>query len=231
MTESDFVKSLISAHGIYEKLGLSTGIQVPASLPPNKEFNKISFDKSSDYCDIYFCGLKNNYLNFILNDLTYFQFSRTNETEVRYAFYPSPFDELEIANIKKFTDLKEKQLIDDETFSALIEKMNNNNKRPLIRYEYSASQYKKIKHPTSHLHIGHYGEDRWCVERFLTPYAFALQIAKMYFSDLWEIFTESDDPTQRKNECDSELVNARNNCAITPATNFHSDERAHFYFA
>lgn len=231
MKESDFVKSLISAHDIFQRLGLSTGIQVPTSLGINTEFNKVSFNKSADYCDIYFCGLKNNHLNFILKDLTYFQFSRSSDTEVRYAFYPSPFDELAIEKINKITEAKNKQLIDEETFSTIIEGIENNYKRPLIRYEYSTSQYKKIKHPTSHLHIGHYGEDRWCVERFLTPYAFALQIAKMYFSELWEIFTEDDDPEQRKNECDSELVKAKNSCAITPVTNFHNDERAHFYFA
>jgi hypothetical protein len=130
--------------------------------------------------------------------------------------------------LKKYQDARDGGYLDDESFSCAIEALPLNNRRPVLRYEYSDSQYRKIRHPISHLHIGTYGEDRWSVEKFLTPYAFCLQIAKMYFGEHWEALTEEEGPI-RKNPFDDCLVAEKASCLMPPIERFCSDERQHFF--
>ena len=229
MTESDFKKSINLTYSLYDMLGRSRAFLVPYSLSPNSKFNAIALDAESAYEDIYFCGLRENQLNFILNDMTFFQFSRDSEKETRYAFYPSPFSQKSISLMENYVSDRDAGYIDDEEFSQALESLPRNSRRPALRYEYSDSQYKKVKHPLSHLHIGIYGEDRWSFERFLTPYAFGLQVAKMYFGSDWECLTDGEHGN-RNNELDDILISEKAKCAMAPVDKYCEVEKKHFSF-
>jgi hypothetical protein len=230
MNESNFIKSIKKSYELFDNLGLSRSFTVPSSLNVNEAFNRLALDTSTNYQDLFFCGLKIGQYNFILKDLTYFQFSRKSEDDVRYAFYPSPFDPSVLKVIDQLTRARDIDVLDDEAFAVSIESLELNYRRPVIRYDYSPKQYKPVKHPTSHLHVGTYGEDRWCVERFLTPYAFSLQIAKMYFGDYWEALTVEEKDGTRRNELDDYLYAERSACKITPLDKFGSSDKKHFFF-
>lgn len=228
MNEADFNRSLKQGCDLFQELGLMRAFLVPNSLPTNARFNQIALDTERPYEEVFFAGLKEGQLNFILGDLTYFQFSRESATEARYAFYPSPFSASSVVLLRKYLEVRDNGWLDDESFQHAIEALPINNRRPVLRYEYSESQHKKIRHPISHLHIGTYGEDRWSVEKFLTPYAFCLQVAKMYFGEHWEALTEEDGPL-RRNPFDAYLVAEKAACLISPIERFCDDERQHFF--
>jgi hypothetical protein len=229
MTEQDFKRSINKGHELFNELGLSRAFQLPTSLPISSNFNRVALDLESKYSDIFFCGLKENHLNFILKDLTYFQFSRDSNTEVRYAFYPSPFSQGSIKTLEALTQARDKGILDEEAYGYAIESLPTNSRRPILRYEYSAKQYKRVKHPISHLHIGTYGEDRWSFERLVTPYAFCLQVAKMYFGEYWEALTEEDEvKNSRINPFDSYLTTEKQECPINPIDKYCEIEQRHF---
>lgn len=230
MNEAKFTKSINSSFQLYTDLGLARSFQVPASLSVNLEFNRLALNTITPYPDLFFSGLKLNQFNFILKDLSYFQFSR-NMNDVRYAFYPSPFDPKMLKVLDELTNALDSNTLEDEAYNVCIESLPSNYCRPVIRYDYSPDQYKPVKHPTAHFHIGTFGEDRWCVERLLTPYAFALQMAKMYFGEYWEALTEEDDNERRSNEFDRLLNEERSACKITPIEKFSSIDQSHFYFS
>lgn len=228
MNEANFNRSLKQGNDFFQELGLMRAFLVPHSLLPNYRFNQIALDTERPYEEVFFAGLKEGQLNFILNDLTYFQFSRDSEIEARYAFYPSPFSANSIVLLKKYLEALDNGWLDNEAFLHAIEALPSNNRRPVLRYEYSDSQYRKIRHPISHLHIGTYGQDRWGFEKFITPYAFCLQVAKMYFGEHWEALTEEDGPV-RNNQFDDYLVAEKAACLMPPIERFCDDERQHFF--
>jgi len=229
MTEAEFKKSIGQTYNLYDMLGRSRAFLVPYSLSPNSRFNEVALDAESAYEDIYFCGLRENQLNFILNDMTFFQFSRDSEKETRYAFYPSPFSQESISLMGSYIKDRDEGYLDDEEFSQALESLPRNSRRPVLRYEFSDSQYRRVRHPLSHLHIGVYGEDRWSFERFLTPYAFGLQVAKMYFGSDWESLTQGEE-SERHNELDDMLISEKKRCAMAPIDKYCDIEKQHFSF-
>ena len=231
MTEGDFRNSLKRAHDLFHEFGLIRVFTMPLSLGVNAEFNAVALDKDCSYPDVYFKGLKLAHYNFQLRDYSYFQFSHTSPDNLRYAFYPSPFGNKQLANISKLTAALDEGALDFETYCVAIEGLEINYRRPLIRYDYSSEQYLPVKHPTSHLHLGTFGEDRWPLERRLTPIAFALLIAKLFFGEYWEAVTDETTDSCRTNEFDNMLIAEKALCAITPIEKFLDVERNMFFIA
>lgn len=231
MNEKEFVKSLHAAHKFYaDQLGLADILAGPTSLSVNKDFNRIALDTDVPYTDIFFAGLRMGQYNFTLVDYSYFQFSFENSDDLRYAFYPSPFTSGALDQINQLqTVLVDREAADVELLMNFAEAMAVNYSRPLVRYEYNIEQYVVGNHPVSHFHIGTYGDDRWVAQKRLTPMAFVLLIAKLYFRSYWEAVTDITNE-RRENEFDLILEKERDGCALTPGEKF-SCELKSFYLA
>lgn len=231
MNEKAFVRSLLASHDFFSRqFGLAEPLAGPTSLPANTEFNRIALDTERPYTDVFFAGLKLGQYNFALTDFSYFQFSYTSEEDVRYAFYPSPFTTDALAQIAQLQQrLGARDAADVEMLMTFAESQPVNYRRPVVRYEYNVEQYDAGIHPVSHIHIGTYGDDRWVLQPRLTPLAFALVIAKLYFRPHWEAVTEGEGE-KRTNEFDHLLEKERGVCAPTPDDKFAHEIRA-FYMA
>ena len=76
----------------------------------------------------------------------------------------------------ELTDIEYQQLINEAEFILDI---------PLIRYDYSPSQYDEKFHPASHFHIGFHSDNRWPVAKVLNPLIFFIKIISMYYKSVW----------------------------------------------
>lgn len=231
MTPAAFNQSIAASYRLYDDLGLARTFRLPHSLPVNPGFNAVALDTSAPYPDVFMAALRLGHYNFQLRDFSVFQFSMSGPDELRLCFYPSPFGPKEFAQVQVLTDTMDAGGIDFESYCYFIESLDFNARRPLIRYEHSRMQYQPGLHPASHMHIGTYGEDRWVCERRLSPQAFSLMIARLYFSDHWEVLTEDIPPHGRTNELDRQYVAAKTACALSEADLFGPHERGQFYFS
>jgi hypothetical protein len=222
---------MIKSFAVYEGMGEISRCNSLASLPVNKSFNSLALDTSVPYPDVFFHGLKLDHYNFQLQDYSFFQFSYNSENDIRYAFYPSPYGPSELAQIQELKGMLEHDEIDAEAYTTFIQEINKNYSRSLIRYEYNTDQYRPGVHPASHFHIGTHGEDRWTVEKRLTPLAFSLLIGKLYFSHHWECLTVFNHENIRlSNEFDSQLLREKAICSVTPGEKFTIHDKSTFYF-
>lgn len=187
MTRGEFEASIRAISSFFSERDAIESTVYPVSLPRSQEFNKRALT-TQDYNVIYQAGLSLSHYNFILRDLAYFQFSHTSAVEWALAFYPNPRLTGSADALAKFNDLKgelDRDEIDDEEFSLLVSSLEVRNYVPRVRFEYSERQYKQVKHPAAHFHIGMSGEDRWASSRKLSPRTFGMLIAKHYYPDLW----------------------------------------------
>ncbi|MDH1334562.1 DUF2290 domain-containing protein [Comamonas thiooxydans] len=230
MTDAEFARSIGKAYELFASLGIERSFRQPGSLPVNQEFNTLALDTTVLYEDVYVCALRLGHFNLQLRDFSFFQFSK-NGDDLRLCFYPSPFGMQEFLKIKRVTEQLDLGAIDFETYCFFLEGVSFNAQRPLIRYEYSTSQYQCGVHPASHFHIGTYGDDRWVCERILTPLAFSHLVGKLYFAADWEAVTEELETGDRMNEFDAAYFRERTNCALSAAAHFGMHERGQFYFA
>lgn len=231
MTPASFSLSINASHRLYDQLGLVRTFRSPYSLPPHPDFNRIALDTSVPYPEVFMCALKLGQFNIQLRDFSFFQFSLSGSDDTRLCFYPSPFGPREFGQVKALTETLDTGGLDFETYCYFIENLDFNARRPLVRYEHSQSQYVRGRHPVSHFHIGTYGEDRWPCERCLSPQAFSIMIAKLYFSEDWEALTEEIPTTGRSNELDRLYASTKAACAVSAIEHFGQDERGQFYFA
>ena len=153
------------------------------------------------YQEIYDYIAVNNQYNLMLTDNSCFQFSESrnasNEQELRYAYYPNPYQFVEFKDhVKVAQELFDQGEITYSEYEQLLNECNFTHHIPVLRYDYSPSQYNANFHPASHFHIGFNSENRWPVSKVLTPYLFFLKILSMYYSDIWtKNFTNYPDKT------------------------------------
>lgn len=159
------------------------------SLQVYSELKKLC-KTSPYYREIYDYIIDYNQYNISLIDQGCFQFSESRnsegEQELRYAYYPNPYQFIdfkkEVKSIQELfdngelTDIEYQQLINEAEFILDI---------PLIRYDYSPSQYDEKFHPASHFHIGFHSDNRWPVAKVLNPLIFFIKIISMYYKSVW----------------------------------------------
>ncbi|QRM55107.1 DUF2290 domain-containing protein [Sinorhizobium sp. BG8] len=187
MTRDDFNASIRAIHAFFESEEFLEHTVYLVALPRSEDFNKTSLT-SRDYGVVYEKGLSLSHYNFILKDLAYFQFSHDSGGDWALAYYPNPRVSGSPDALAEFNELKdalERDEINDEEYSSLISSLNVGNYIPRVRFEYSESQYKRVRHPGAHFHIGMSGDDRWASSRKLSPRSFGMLIAKHYYPDLW----------------------------------------------
>ena len=175
MNDNEFIKSIRQVWNCLECLELGETFSHPVSLHPSEKFRDAAYDVCCSYENLYLVGLRNRDYNILLNDYSYFQFYKSQESAYRFAYYPNPklgpsVDAM--ATLRDYGELVEDEIQDIEEFLLLVDDRSYAQHPPLIRYEYSPDQYKEFIHPTSHFHLGHHAENRWPMSKILTPSAF-----------------------------------------------------------
>lgn len=155
------------------------------SLEVSKQYKKASLTEKS-YKKIYDIAVENFDFNVMLNDGAFFQFTEFGEDkELRLAYHPSPYQYVEYAGHEKAAlSLLESEDITLEEYEQLLIEEIFTYDIPPIRYDLSFSQYKEQTHPTAHMHVGFFSENRWPVRRVLNPFTFVLFILKTYYQNI-----------------------------------------------
>jgi hypothetical protein len=236
MKQQNFDRGIVRAMGICIKLGLEPKMLCPISLKVNKNFNKVALVSGSTHEEIYFAGLDEGYYNVILNDFSYFQFSfrelkpepgkpkLSYPYDIRMAFYPNPMNADTYSDTPDSpTDLLQtyhQYYIDDEwTFEeytqALCE-LRANITTPILRYDLSEEQHKRINHPIAHLHLGVNNSSRIATNKVFTPELFTTFVLSNFYREKWELLSGSD------LTLDLDYKRAKSNCA-TIKSDFYCD--------
>ncbi|MDW9364090.1 DUF2290 domain-containing protein [Sinorhizobium meliloti] len=237
MTRDEFNASIRAIHNFFDSENFVESTVYLVNLPRSEEFNQTSLT-TLDYNSVYEVGLSLSHYNFVLKDLAYFQFSHSAENEWALAYYPNPRVSGSPDALVEFNELKDaadRGEIDDEEFSSLASGLHVGYYIPRVRFEYSESQYRRVRHPGAHFHIGMSGEDRWASSRKLSPRTFGLLIAKLYYPDLWwknsrfSLAEEDQElPRNIENCVDEKLVSSIRNDGVSQS--FSAFERLTFHF-
>lgn len=233
MDRSGVQRGIMRTWEFAETLQLAEAFANAAPLPLSVEFRDLIFSGESTYKDIYLCGLRLSHYNILLTDYSFFQFSFESTDNVRYAFYPNPFitglsDELEV--FKRRRDLAAAEMITHEEYLALLDGDIRVSGVPMFRYENAPGQRKKFAHPCSHFHIGFHSENRWALNRLLTPFAFSMLVFKAYYGNQW-ISLGARDNSDIENEFEEILIGEKDNCRLISHELFEQIEQRSFHFS
>jgi hypothetical protein len=200
-----------------------------ASLEVNEEFRDLVLSDERSYITVYLSGINLSHYNFLLTDYSYFQFSWSPSDSVRYAYYPNPF-EGSGADFKRWRELVESDLITQDEYLSILRDARLDPRVPLLRYEYAPDQYKQLHHPCSHLHIGHQADNRWALNRLLTPRAFTLLILKHYYGAVWRDIGR-DESDECGNSFETALIDEKTNCRPIRDALFSALEARSFFLS
>ena len=184
---SEFNRNVVKVIELADKLGLLFQAGAAASLNASYEV-KTTTRKATSYSEVYDVITGQQEFNLMLSDRSIFQFTETKKNEdLRLVYYPNPYqfveyqsirkEALELLNSQEFTEVEYEQYISETDFSCDV---------PVIRYDLSIEQHCEYYHPAAHFHIGFYAENRWPVDRILTPLAFFLKILANYYPSTWK---------------------------------------------
>ncbi len=231
MNIADFRKSLRAVAAHLDSLGLLQQQKPCLSLRPSIEFLRAVRD-DLPYSQLFLVGLEHGDYNFLLCDSSYLQFAldeRDGESTLRYAFLPNPIE------VESYEDFLRSNGIDvEEVGSEFLEYYEDFarsqpvvHRVPTIRYELDRRSYAELRHPCAHFHLGTHGENRWPVARVLTPLAFSLHIAKMFYGSAWARHFDS---SSGINPLDDRLSEEKLHCAELSESYFSARERRHLFF-
>jgi hypothetical protein len=214
-------------------LDLGETISSPAPLGVNAEFRDIALSAESSYVQVYRAGLRLSHYNFLLSDLSFFQFSHAGDDELRFAYYPNPFiSSANVARVGLLKDLRfalQAEEIDSEEYLQILSELRPEIRAPSIRYEFAPKAYREFSHPCSHLHIGHHADNRWALNRMLGPLAFTLLILKHYYRVEWDSHWKVVGD-KRENDLEIRLIAERANCPQIDLAYFSPSEARSFAF-
>lgn len=203
------------------------------SLKASAEFKKIS-RQAQRYHQIYDSGSKNQDFNIMLKDHSFFQFTeKIEQKDIRLAYYPNPYSFIEYQNDVKTAEsmLANGELTPTE-FEQLISEGNLTFDIPIIRYDLSAEQYCPKYHPAAHLHVGFRAENRWPVNRILSPFAFFLKILFLYYPHTWKEKGEyQKDKTEKGNKFEESYIKELSFCNKLNADLFNGTEHKRLHFS
>jgi hypothetical protein len=214
-----------------EELGLAETFSNPGCLEVSEEWRDLTLKDDTTYVKLYLRGLSLSHYNFCLKDYSFFQFGWEERNVVRYAFFPNPFvtNQSAVEDFKRRQELVESGLLTLEEYLALLRDSPPEGRVPLLRYENAPAQWKELRHPCSHLHVGYHAENRWAVSRILTPLAFTMFVAKQYYIAEWR--TCGDDESQPGgNRFEGVLIGERSQCYALGDDCFSELERQSFHF-
>lgn len=187
MSREGFNASVRATARLLEDSGLREATVCEVSLPASSKFNGLCLT-SKNYPAIYDLGLSLSHYNVLLKDFSYFQFSYVDPDEYALAYYPNPRlsgSQEAVDQYKELERERDEGSLTDEEFSELASEIPARTYIPRVRFEYSASQYRNVRHPAAHFHVGMSGEDRWPSSRKLSPSTFTLLMVRLYMPDAW----------------------------------------------
>jgi hypothetical protein len=182
----------------------------------------VAFDTDITYAELYRTGLANLDYNILLADLSYFQFHCSEagiRPGVRYAFLPNPYPVIRFAD---FCDAQS-SMAEDATYEHYLQHLSEMDERiraPLLRFDLAIEDYVPLEHPAAHMHIGHHEENRWPCARVITPHAFVLLVAKLYYPSAW---------AKCRNQSDAALALEKASCVALASDLFSPDEERQFF--
>jgi hypothetical protein len=229
MDRRDIQNGIFRSWQFVESMDLGETFASGAPLEVRPEFRDLVLRSETDYVTIYLAGMNWSFYNFVLFDFSFFQFSWSSDQSVRYAYYPNPFSS-KVEDLKRRKELVEAGMITEEENLVILREEGIDPRTPLIRYEYAPEQYKELLHPCSHFHIGHHDDNRWALNRILSPLAFTLLILKHYYGPTWkESGTDESDPNGNKYE--TGLIEAKVECRLIGDDRFSAIEARSFFFS
>lgn len=207
------------------------------SLIATAEFKKMA-RSSTSYRKLYDTGTIYQDFNFMMIDKSFFQFTRTKvlnkitkaeEFDLRLVYYPNPYKFVEYQENKLIVEkMYENHEISLEEYQQFLAEEFFTSDIPLIRYDFSKSQYCENYHPTAHFHIGFHAENRWPVRRELTPMAFMLKILMHYYTKWWK---ELGDNGSDENHLTKLYREEITRCKLIEETYFSSLEEGRLHFS
>ena len=219
MNKSEFLSSIRGTWELLNKrLKIADAIINTGSLSVDQGFNAVALDRSSSYERIYRSALSRSYYNIILNDEALFQFSWASSSSWRLAYLPNPWLTGYPHGLETRREAQTMVELGDltlEEFDEVMASLDVSNAVPPIRYEYALDQHREVLHPAAHFHIGRHTENRWAVNRRLSPKAFCMLVAAQYYNESWNSlssFAYEDVP-----DCiDAEFIATLNDCGVVP---------------
>lgn len=226
MEQKNFDSGIVRAMEICTRLNLEPRMVAPVSLKVNKNFNNVALMSGATHEEIFFAGLNEGYYNFILNDFSYFHFSfrevksqpgkpqLSYPYEIRMAFYPNPM------NTSTYTDSPDsptdllqtyhQYYLEDEwsfeEYTQALCELRSNITTPILRYDLSEDQHKRITHPIAHLHLGVNNSSRIATNKVFTPELFTTFVLSNFYRVQWELTSGSD------LKLDIEYLRTKSNC-------------------
>lgn len=187
MVSQSFNQNIRETIALAEKFGLlfQAGASVSLATPPEVKF--IS-RRAASYREVYDAIISFQSFNLMLDDRSFFQFTEVEANrDVRLAYYPNPYqfaeylserrEIIQLLDSQEITDIEYEQFTSEAVFTSDI---------PVIRYDLSLNQHCKFYHPAAHFHIGFHADNRWPVDRVLTPKAFFLKTLYNYYQNKWK---------------------------------------------
>jgi hypothetical protein len=229
MHRHDIEKGIFRSWDCVKSMDLGETFANGAPLEVRSEFRDLILRSDTDYVTVYLAGITWSHYNFVLSDYAFFQFSWFRDESARYAYYPNPFAS-NAEDFKRRRELVEAGMITEEENLVILRDEGIDPRAPLIRYEYAPTQYKALSHPASHFHIGHHDDNRWAVNRVLTPLAFTLLILKHYYGPAWRE-TGSDEADSLGNRYETRLTEAKVECRPIGDDFFSSVEERSFFMS
>lgn len=232
MNEVDFVRSISRLWEILRIVKLDESFSNPSSLKGSGEFLAAVFDPKSTYEDLFLTAMRNSDYNIMMRDHAFFQFSRA-EAGWRLAYYPNPFlgaSQAKLSEVSELREYVEEGVITVEELLQRISEIRSPTQAPLLRYEWAPTEYVKLQHPSSHLHVGFHADNRWVIDRILEPEVFGFFVLKLYYKDQW-------DPEVRVKRGLSEFSldelyhRAKQASGFVPSTHISHEEKRQFHLA
>jgi hypothetical protein len=231
MNKADLVPLIRKSWEYAKALKVAELFTGPTALNASDGFKALTGKPSVSYEEIYLAGLREGQYNIMLSDFSFFQFGVGREDGVRFAYYPNPFLGAApdaVAELKEMQEYVAEGIIDVDEFLHRASEIRKPQHPPLVRYDYSKSQYLAASHPCSHLHLGFHGENRLPVRRYLTAHAFTLLIFRLFYLEFW-VQADTIKSGDQELTMDAVLDAARAECRMLHDDEFSQGEVQRFY--
>ncbi|MCA3757360.1 MAG: DUF2290 domain-containing protein [Phenylobacterium sp.] len=211
---------------VSDKLSVGRTCIWNSSLSVSAEFRDAALDDENTYAEIYKTGLRISHYNILLSDYSYFQFTFENESSWRLGYFPNPW----IAGVthaeeklSEWEAAEEFGSLSHEDVSLRMDELEYQGSIPPIRFEFSKCQYREMRHPAAHFHIGRDAENRWPVSLQIGPELFTMLICKQYYNRSW-ITLSSFGGSIHEDDCiDKLLIQTASNATVVH--DFSEEER------
>lgn len=233
MNREELISGIRKVWEFSRALQLGEVFSNPVPLEPSREFVANAVDPQCPYETLYLSGLQHGDYNIQLVDFSFFQFGLAQADHVRFAYYPNPFlgsSAAAITEVNELRDFVSEGIVTIEQFLHRVSEIRTSQHAPLLRYENAPNDYVEFSHPCSHFHFGHHVDNRWQIERALSPLTFALIVFQQFHATAWQAIPSV--TAFGKTERPRDFLRAeKQNCRMLPNELLSPEEKLLFSFA